>query len=118
MSRKVAEYDYIARREGRRQHLLDISSEDLASHRPVHDERRDDPNLSQACHKGGQPMSMRHRIDDPPPARCPAVTAGHVRGGSGLVEEDKAAALLGYIRSVLLGRPKCLFCASGPCARA
>ena len=66
-------------------------------------------------------MSMRHSIDDPLTTRRPAVAPGHVGGGARLVKEDeaagihealphaKAAALLGYIRPVLLGRPERLF---------
>lgn len=116
---KVVEHDHIARSEGGRRHLLDISLEDLAPHGPIHDERSDDPVLPLTCHKGaGQPL----------PARRPAIAPGHVGSGSGLVEKHKAAGIheplphpkaaapLGYVRPVLLGRPECLFYASGPCA--
>ena len=66
-------------------------------------------------------MSVRHRIDHPLPARCSAVAPGHVGGRARLIQEHeaagihealphaKAAALLGYIRPVLLGRPERLF---------
>src|SRR3954469_10348516 len=52
---------------------------------------RADPGRSQSSNQGGLlPVTVRDRRPQPQTARAPAITARHVRGGPGLVDEDQA----------------------------
>ncbi len=130
VGREVVQYDHVAALERWREHLLDIGPEHLAPHGPIQHERSNDPILAQASHEGGgEPVPVRRRIDDALSARRPAITAGHVGSGSGLVEEHEAArihialpappaaALLRYIGPILLGRSQRLFLRVSPMRR-
>ena len=68
-------------------------------------------------------MPVRHRRQQPQPARRATVPARHVGGGPGLVDEDQMRRIerrlapdedppfLGYVEAILLGGVKTLFLA-------
>lgn len=71
--------------------LLDPGSEALAIDRPVDHAGRDDAVVLQAGDEGQRlPVSVRHLVDQRLALRAPAVGAGHVGLGPGLLDEDHA----------------------------
>ena len=116
---QIVEQDDVVRPQLRRQHLLDISAEALAVDGAIKDTRCGDPAAAQTGHQGGDfPMSVRHRRQQPQPARRPAIASRHIGGGPSLVDKDQvvgierglatdeSAALLGYVGAILLGGSK------------
>lgn len=88
--REVVHDDYVAKRERRRQELLDVGAESGAGHRPVENERSREAGPAQAGHKGrGAPMAVRSGVDKAIAFRTPAVAADHGGGYSRLVDKDK-----------------------------
>jgi hypothetical protein len=119
---EVAEHHHIAGCERRGQELLDIGAERRAGHRSVEHQRRDDAALAQAGDEGrGAPVAVRHGRDQALARRATTVTARHVGGGAGLVEEHEPRrvhealpasplpAFGGDVGAVLLRRPQRLF---------
>ena len=90
VARKIVEDHDIAGPEGGSEELADILSEDRPVHRLIDDEGGDDPVGSEAGDESGDlPMPGRRIPLGPFTARCPAVTAHHVGGHAGFVEEDQ-----------------------------
>jgi len=119
---QVVEQDDVVRPQGRRQHLLDVSSEARTVDGTVKDAGRGDPVAAQTGDQGGHlPMPVRHRRQQPQPAGRPALAARHVGGGPGLVDKhqvvgiecrlaaDKGPPLLGYVAAILFGGVQALF---------
>ena len=104
--------------------MADISEESFTRHRPVEHEGCDEAGAGQACDEGGcAPVTMRRGLDEALAPRSPAVAADHVGGRAGLVEKDEplrvhvalpyapVAAMLGDVRTILLGCPHLLLLA-------
>lgn len=99
---KIVHNDGVARAQGRRQLGGDIELEDLAIHRTVEDQGRDDAVMAQAGNKGGgPPMAMRGAPDQAFATATASMAAVHIGLGPGLVNEDQA---LG-IKTMLIGLP-------------
>jgi hypothetical protein len=59
-------------------------------HRAIQHKRGDDAIMAQAAYESCCfPMAVRHLINEPFALRSPAIEAGHLGGGSGLINEDK-----------------------------
>ena len=78
--------------------------------------------LRKPCDEGGgAPVTVRRGVHQALAPWSPAVASDHVRGSTGLVQEDEAlrvhvalpdapvAAVLGHVDPILLGRPQLLF---------
>lgn len=122
MRTKVVEDHDISRTQGGHEELLYIGQKARAIDRSVEQARRGDTVVTQGGQEGGSlPMAVRDLGNKPLAARRPAMGAGHVGLGPGLVDEHQpgridtvlvfaplgAAAL--YVRAVLLGGVERLF---------
>jgi len=114
---EIVEDDDVARRQGRRQKLFDISGEQRAVDRSVEDARGLDAVAAQSGDEGHRhPVTVRHRGGQPLASGAPAAQRRHVGLDPRLVEKDEAAwidpvlirlpatALAGDVRAVLLRR--------------
>ena len=120
------EADGVPGRKGRCEELLNIGEEQLSVHRAIDHAGRIDPVVAQAGDEGGGlPVIVRHGHRQPLAALRPAMTPGHVGGGTRLGDEHQpfrvqlALALApglprgGDIGPFLLGGMCSLFYASG-----
>ncbi len=122
MARQVVHDDNVALAQFRDEDLVDVSLESETVDGAVDDERRDEAAQRQGSNEGrGFPVSERNADPQALTARSAAVTARHVGGGPGLVDEDQALgveielpfepglALLRDVGAALLGRVRGLF---------
>ena len=127
---EIVGYDDIVWLEGRDQELRDVGEEALAVDRAVEETGRLDAIAPQSGQEGrGFPVSVRDLVDQSAPARRPAVKAGHVRLGPGLVDEDEPRRIdellilappdpvALYVRTVLLAGDERLFLGVKPMRR-
>jgi hypothetical protein len=127
---EIVGYDDIVWLEGRDQELRDVGEEALAVDRAVEETRRLDAIAPQSGQeRRGFPMSVRDLVDQSAPARRPAVKAGHVGLGPGLVDEDEPRRIdellilapsdpvALYVRTVLLAGDERLFLGVKPMRR-
>jgi len=94
MAAKIVEHDDIADAQCRDEELDDPREEDGSIDRAVDDARGDDAigaQPGQERHRG--PAAVRDTPDQALPARRPAVRAGHIGLGPGLVDKDQAFAI-------------------------
>ena len=127
---QIVENDDIVGLEGGGEELLDIGQKALAVDGAVEHAGRLDAIVAQRGQKGRCfPMAMGDFGDQPMSARSPAVKAGHVGFGPGLVDEDQsrridllltplpADAMALYVRTILLLRDERLFLSVTPIRR-
>ena len=127
---EIVGHDDIVWLEGRDQELRDVGEEALAVDRAVKETRRLDPIAPQSGQeRRGFPVSVRDLVDQSAPARRPAVKAGHVGLGPGLVDEDEPRRIdellilapsdpvALYVRTVLLAGDEGLFLGVKPMRR-
>ena len=101
MARQIVHENNVPALEGRGEDLLHPGSEHLAIQRPIEGHRSGDPVMAQACDEGRHPpMAMRHLAHQPGAFAAAAITADHVGGHPGFIDEDQAAAI--KLRLVLL----------------
>lgn len=99
---KVVEDDDVARREGRHEHPLDISREQIAIDGSVDHPGRIDAVMAQGGDEGERlPVAVRDARIEPLSAQAPATQGRHVGLDPGLVDEDQA---LG-VNLALMGLP-------------
>ena len=99
MGGQVVQDDDVARLEGRSQLGFDVSLEDAPIHRRVDDEGRGERAAAQAGDEGLRlPMSERGLGKKPLAFQATAAQAGHLGGGSGLVQEDEPVRLKPHLR--------------------
>lgn len=102
MGGQIIHDDDVAGAERWGQAFFDIDFEDVAVHRTIDDQRRNDPVVAQAGDKGCRfPMSMRDRGEEPFAFAGAAIKPGHLGRRPGFVNEDKAF----WIKPVLPGAP-------------
>jgi len=119
---EVVQHDDVAWLEGWQEELLDPGEEDPGVDRAVHDAGRIDAIRAQCGEEGHcRPMTMRHPSQQALSARRPAMAAGHVCLGPGLIDEHQAGrvyvplmatpafALAGDVRPMLLGGVQAFF---------
>jgi hypothetical protein len=119
---QIVHDDDVALVQFRDEDLLDVSLESETVDGSVDDKRRDEAAQRQGSNEGrGFPMSVRNADPQALTARSATVTARHVGGGPGLVDEDQALgveielpfepglALLRDVGAALLGSVRGLF---------
>lgn len=122
MARQIIQDDEVAGLQLGDEKLPDILGEDDAVHRPIYNQRSDDPGGAQSCGEGRRlPVAIRRKALDPLSAGPAAMAANHVGGGACLINEDQAAArkavldapplrpLAGNVRALLLSREQTFF---------
>ena len=99
MGGQIVQDDEIAGLKGRGQLGFDISLEDAPIHRRINDEWRGERATAQAGDEGLRlPMAERDLGKKPLAFGATAAQAGHLGGGSGLVEEDQPMRLKPHLR--------------------
>ena len=119
---EIVENDDVVALERWDKELLDIGEKPLAIDGSVEQAGRFDPVVTERREEGRSlPMAVRNLVDETLAFRRPAVEAGHVRLGPGLVDEDQARrvdlplalspapAMAAHVRPVLLARDERLF---------
>ena len=119
---QIVHDDDVALAQFRDEDLVDVSLESETVDGSVDDKRRDEAAQRQGSNEGrGFPMSVRNADPQALTARSATVTARHVGGGPGLVDEDQALgveielpfepglALLRDVGAALLGSVRGLF---------
>jgi hypothetical protein len=87
---EIVEHDDVVSLEGRDEELLDVGEKPLAVEGAVEQRGRIDAIVAQRGEEGrGLPVAVRHFGDESASARSPAVEAGHVGLGPGLVDKDE-----------------------------
>jgi hypothetical protein len=90
MGGQIVQDDEVAGLEGRGELGFDVSLEDAPIHRRIDDEWRGERATAQAGDEGLRlPMAERDLGKKPLAFGATAAQAGHLGGGSGLVEEDQ-----------------------------
>jgi hypothetical protein len=78
--------------------LFDIGQEVGSVHRAIKHKRGGDTIIAQPAYESRCfPMAVRHLIDEPFALRSPAIEAGHLGGGGGLIDEDKVLRIKGWL---------------------
>jgi hypothetical protein len=99
MGGQIVQDDEVAGLEGRGQLGFDVSLEDAPIHRRIDDEWRGERATAQAGDEGLRlPMAERDLGKKPLAFGATAAQAGHLGGGSGLVEEDQPMRLKPHLR--------------------
>ena len=99
---QVVEHDDIARPQGRHQELRHPCQEQAAIDGSVEHAGSNKPVGPQAGHeRHGRPARMRHSGDETLSTQGPAISAGHVGLGPGLVDKDQAR----WVNAVLMALP-------------
>ena len=100
---QIVHNDDIAWSECRQQTLFDIGQEAGAVDRAVEDARSGHTVVTQRRHEGeGLPVAVRPFRPQPLAPGAPAMAAGHVRLGPGLVQEDEPAGIKLALRALPL----------------
>ncbi len=121
------EHDDVVALEGRNEELFDVGQKALAVDGSVEQARRLDAVVAQSGEERRRlPVAVRDLGDEPSAALRPAVEAGHVGLGPGLVDEDEprridaplmaspAQSMALHVRAVLLARDEGLFLSVTP----
>ena len=124
---EIVEHDDVVALEGRNEELFDVGEKALAVDGAVEQAGRLDAVVAQSGQeRRGLPVAVRDLGDEPSAARRPAVEAGHVGLGPGLVDEDEprridaplmaspAQSMALHVRAVLLARDERLFLSVTP----
>src|SRR6201987_3673312 len=90
MTAEIIHDDDVTRREGRREHLIDIGLEGASVDGPIKDHWRDHAAEPQARDEGRRfPMAVRDESPQPLAPQGAPSRARHVGGRPGLVDEDE-----------------------------
>ena len=100
--RKIIEHNHVARAKTWTQKRVGIGAEGCAIQGTINDHGRRQTTQAKSTHPwGGLPMAVWHRCPAALAARRASVPPGHLRVGSGLVNEDE----LLWVKMRLLGDP-------------
>jgi hypothetical protein len=90
MSGNVVQKDNLPLHQSWSKDLFDIGQEVGSVHRAIQHKRGGDAIMAQAAYESCCfPVAVWHLINEPFALRSPAIEAGHLGGGSGLIDEDK-----------------------------
>jgi len=78
--------------------LFDIGQEVGSIHRAIQHKRSGDAIVAQPAYESRCfPVAVWHFINEPFALRRPAIEAGHLGGGGGLIDEDKSFRIKGFL---------------------
>ena len=96
MSGDIVQKDDLSLLQSWSKDLFDIGQEVESVHRAIQHKRGCDAIIAQPAYESRCfPVAVWHLIDEPFALRSPAVQAGHLGGGSGLIDEDKLLRIKG-----------------------
>src|SRR5216684_6241095 len=98
MSGNIVQKDDLPLLQSWSKDLFDIGQEVGSVHRAIQHKRGGDAIMAQAAYESCRfPVAVWHRIDEPFALRSPAIKAGHLGGGSSLIDEDKLLRIKGSL---------------------
>src|ERR1700674_2946431 len=98
MSGNIVKKDDLTLLQSWSKNLFDIGQEMWSVHRAIQRKRGGDAIIAQPAYESRCfPVAMRHLINEPYALRSPAIKAGHLGGGGGLIDEDKLLRIKGLL---------------------
>ena len=94
----IVQKDDLLLLQGWSENLFDIGQEVGAVHRAIQHKRGGNAIMAQPAYESrGFPVAVRYLINEPFALRSPAIEAGHLGGGSSLIDEDKFLRIKGQL---------------------
>ena len=96
MSGNIVQKDDLTLLQSWSKNLFYVGQEVGSVHRAIQHKRGSNAIIAQPAYESRCfPVTVRHLINEPLALRSPAIEAGHLGGGSGLIEEDKLLRIKG-----------------------